>query len=171
MTTSALTPPVAGDTKRAFLVRNGLAKEGARGRFGKDAIAALAQFPDFVFTEVVPTAKPKVAKPEGAAPVARAPRKPQVEKAEDTQQRAEVITPLAMPKRQQKVGYAVEKSKSGGADTLIARTTCGSVGNRGQSVGCQKPINYCACEGGPKAPHFLNAEVAGTPLLLTKPVV
>lgn len=53
--TTNLPAPVKGDTKRAYLVRLGLAKEGARGRFSKDATAALDAHPDFEWADPAPT--------------------------------------------------------------------------------------------------------------------
>lgn len=184
MTDTTLLPPVEGDTKRAFLVRNGLAKEGARGRFGKDAVAALAQFPDFAFVEVVPAAKPKVAKtPEqtaqatqngaerAAAALAKreakqeAKRQERIAKAEGkpkiSQVRADAPSPLLMPKRKQKEGFVVERN------TVIAFTTCA----RADKGGCGKQVQFCACPNGPLAPHYLDEKVRLTPLSLTKPLV
>lgn len=68
-TTTAPALPNDGETEREFLVRLGLAKP-TRGRFGKDAIAALdaAKAAGATFRAAKPVAKPRVAK--AAAPVA-----------------------------------------------------------------------------------------------------
>lgn len=85
--------------------------------------------------------------------------------------RAKAPSPADMPKvRAQSVGWAVEKSEHGGADRVIAYTTCGG-GIGGGKVGCGKPVNACKCQSGPVAPHYLNTDAAGKPLLLAKPVV
>lgn len=73
--------------------------------------------------------------------------------------RASRPTPASMPKtRKEKVAYAVERN------TVIGFTTCAKQG------GCGKPVDSCTHEA-PIAPHYLDADVAGKPLSLTKPVV
>jgi len=163
--TAAASTPVAGDTKRAYLVRLGLAKDGARGRFSKDGIAALAAVEGFVFADATPAkAAPKAPKAPGAvsAGTSRAARNVAalsgVKAATVIGERAP--SPMDMPKRRSEtVGWVVERN------ALIAFTSCSVKG------GCGKPVSRCVCATGPKAPHYLDAGVAGTPLLLVKPVV
>lgn len=65
-----LAPPLATDTKRDYLVRLGLAKP-SRGRFGKEAVAALAaaEAQGYRFVEpVVAPAKPRVKAPAADKP-------------------------------------------------------------------------------------------------------
>jgi hypothetical protein len=152
-------------TKREYLVTLGLAKEG-RGKFSAAAHAALAEAEaqGVVFDEPVkPEPKPrKAAAPKPERPkvsLAKAVTPPKTEKPKTSQQTADAPTPLLMPKRKQKEGYVVERG------TLIAYSTCAVKG------GCGKPVQFCGCKSGPVAPHYLDKGVAGTPLLLDKPVV
>lgn len=159
MTNTTLTPPVAGDTKRAFLVRNGLAKEGARGRFGRDAIAALEQFSDFTFADVTPVAKPKTPKAEKDPATPKPPKAPKVAKVEtkaDTAQRAP--SPLDMPRRRpENSGFTTV------GNILVRQDTCGS---------CKAPVSKCNEKTGPRAHAFLEKENGGVlPLTLDKPLV
>lgn len=80
--------PVEGQTQREWLVSLGLAKP-SRGRFGKDALAALAQYPDHKWADPKPAAPATSGKatqatvpgnsPAPSAPAAPAETLPQVD--------------------------------------------------------------------------------------------
>lgn len=143
-------------TKREYLVGLGLAKEG-RGRFGKDALAALAkaEAEGIVFDE--PTVKPASAKPKVKQPTVKADKAPKVslvkqEKPKVSEQRAERPTPLLMPKRRpENSGFTQVRG------ILIRQDKCGN---------CTNAVSRCACTTGPRAYKWLEKEVGG-PLVLT----
>jgi hypothetical protein len=130
-------------TKREYLVDKGLAKPG-RGRFSREALAALAQAESegVTFTEGAPK-----------------PVKAEVEAGEESP--APLPRPVLAPEkrmRKEKVAWATITLESSGRSLPVQLGYCGK---------CQSRVVFCHCSKGPRVPSWIDK--TQPPALLTKP--
>ena len=130
-------------TKREYLVDKGLAKPG-RGRFSREALAALAQAEaeGVTFTEGAPK-----------------PVKAEVEAGEESP--APLPRPVLAPQkrmRKEKVAWATITLESSGRSLPVQLGYCGK---------CNSRVVFCTCSQGPRVPTWINP--TQPPALLIKP--